>query len=331
MKAIVHERYGPPAVLELHEVRRPRIGAKDVLVLVRAAGVSYPDAVLTRGVPYAVRLVAGLHRPRHRVRGLEIAGTVVEVGANVTGLRPGDDVFGWCGRSGKTGGGFAEFARCPQDLLIRKPPAMSFEQAASLPTSGVTALQAVRDWACVRSGQRVLVNGASGGVGAFAVQIAAALGAHVTGVCSAANADFVRSIGAEAVIDYTHEDFTHGARRYDAVIDVAHFADRPLRDCLRVLTPRGALVPASNTRNRWIGGLSRVLRARLIAPFTSRRIRAPEMRRSRADLAALAALVSAGQVRAPVERTYRLAEVPEAIRRFEAGHTRGKIVITPAA
>ncbi len=202
MNAIVHHRYGvPPDVLALEEIDRPIVGDDGVLIRVHAAGVSYPDAIMTRGIPYIVRLVAGLRRPRHSVRGTEVAGTVTEVGARVADLRPGDEVFGWCGRSANSGG-FAEFARCPRSTLVRKPPAITFEQAASLPTSGVTVLQAVRDWARVQPGQKVLINGASGGVGTFAVQIAKALGAEVTGVCSSPNVDLVRSIGADAVIDY---------------------------------------------------------------------------------------------------------------------------------
>jgi NADPH:quinone reductase-like Zn-dependent oxidoreductase len=202
-------------------------------------------------------------------------------------------------------------------------------RAGRLPShERVTALQAVRDWARVRPGQKVLVNGASGGVGTFAVQIAKALGAEVTGVCSTTNVDLVRSIGADAVIDYTHEDFTRGTRRYDVILDFAHFAEHSLKDCRHALTPNGALIPASNTRNRWIGGLSRVMPARVMAPFVSQRIRAPEMAPNQADLVALTALVESGQVRPVIDRTYPLVEVPEAMRHFETGHTKGKIVVT---
>jgi NADPH:quinone reductase-like Zn-dependent oxidoreductase len=298
-----------------------------VLIRVHAAGVSYPDAVMTTGVPYLVRLVAGLRRPKHSVRGTDVAGTVSEVGARVADLRPGDEVFGWCGRSAE-GGGFAEYARCPRTMVVRKPSTVTVEQAASLPTSGVTALQAVRDWARVQSGQTVLINGASGGVGTFAVQIAKALGAEVTGVCSTRNLDLVRSLGADAVIDYTREDFTRGTRRYDVILDIPHFADHSLRNCRRVLTPKGTLVPSSNTRNRWIGGFSRVIPARLTAPFVSHRVRAPEMVSNQADLVALTELIESGKVIPVIDRTFPLAEVPEAIRYFDQGHTRGKIVIT---
>jgi NADPH:quinone reductase-like Zn-dependent oxidoreductase len=329
MKAIVQHRYGPPDVLAVEEIDRPVPGDGHVLVHVHAAGASYPDYVMTRGVPYVLRLFAGLRRPTQGVRGREVAGTVAEVGAKVSDLRARDEVFGWCGPRDHTGGGgFAEYACCPRDGVVRKPPTMSFAQAASLPTSGVTALQAVRDWARVQPGQKVLINGASGGVGTFAVQIAKALGAEVTGVCSTGNVDLVRSLGADAVVDYTREDFTRGGRRYDVILDFPHFADHSLSDCRRALTPEGTLVPASNTRNRWIGGFSRVLPARLMAPFVSQRMLAPEMSPSRADLVALAELVDSGKLTPVIDRSYPLVEVAEAMRYFERGHARGKVVIT---
>lgn len=256
-----------------------------------------------------------------------MAGTVTEVGAGVTGLRPGDEVFGWCGRA-VVGGGFAEYARCPGALVVKKPDAISFEQAAALPTSGVTALQAVRDWADVRPGQKVLINGASGGVGTFAVQIAKALGAEVCGVCGTENVDFVRSLGADEVIDYTRQDFTLTPARYDALLDFPHFASRSISACRRVLKPKGILLPASNTRNRWIGGFSRILPARVIGPFVSQRIRAPEMTQNAADLDTLIGLVESGRVTPVIDRTYPLVEVPEALRHFEQEHSRGRIVIT---
>lgn len=326
MRAVVQHRYGPPEVLALEEIHRPLIGDDDVLIRVQAAGVSYPDGVITSGVPYLLRLIAGLRRPRHGVRGTEVAGTVAAVGARVGDLRPGDAVFGWCGRSAD-GGGFAEYARAPRRLIVPKPATLSFEQAAALPVSGVTALQAVRDWAQVQPGQAVLINGAAGGVGTFAVQIAKALGAEVTGVCGTRNIDLVRSLGADAVIDYTREDFTQGTRRYDVILDVPHFATHSLAACRRVLAPQGTLVPASNTRNRWVGGFSRVLPARLLAPFVSQRLIAPEMAPNQADLVTLTELIEAGKVRPVIDRTYPLNEVPEAIRYLQQGHAHGKIVI----
>ena len=245
MEAIVQHRYGPPDVLALEETGKPVIGDDDVLIRVHAAGVSYPDGLLTRGVPYVLRLLAGLRRPKHGVRGTEVAGMVTEAGARVTDLRPGDEVFGWCGRAaGAGGGGFAEYARCPSDMVVRKPATISFEQAAAIATNGVTALQAVRDWARVQPGQHVLVNGAAGGVGTFAVQIAKALGAEATGVCSARNVELVRSLGADAVIDYTQEDFTRGARRFDVILDFPHYATHSLKDFRRALTPKGTIIPA---------------------------------------------------------------------------------------
>lgn len=326
MKAVVQHRYGPPSVLSLEDIDTPVVRDDDVLVRVHAAGVSYPDCVTSRGIPYVVRIVAGLRQPKDPVRGAEVAGTVTQVGANVNDLRRGDEVFGWCGGHG-TGGGFAEYARCPRDLIVRKPPTISFEQAACLPVSGVTALQAVRDWGKVRPGQRVLVNGASGGVGMFAVQIAKAFGAEVTGVCSTQNVDFVRFLGADAVIDYTKEDFTRGPHRYDAILDFPHYATTSLRACRRVLTPTGTLLPASNTRNRWIGGFSRVAPARLLNLFVSQSIRAPEMVPNGADLVALTDLVTEGKVTPVISRTYALVDTPEALRSFGEGHTRGKVVV----
>jgi NADPH:quinone reductase-like Zn-dependent oxidoreductase len=327
MKAIVQRRYGTPDVLALEEIERPAIGEDDVLIRVHAAGVSYPDGVFISGTPYVVRLIAGLRRPRHRVRGSEVAGTITEVGAKVADLRPGDDVFGWCGRAA-AGGGFAEYASAPRRLVVPKPVTVTFEQAAALPVSGVTALQAVRDWAQVRPGQSVLINGASGGVGTFAVQIAKALGAEVTAVCSTRNIDLVRSIGADAVIDYTRDDFTRGTKRFDVILDFPHFATHSLVEIRRVLMPRGTLIPASNTRNRWIGGFSRVLPARIMAPFVSQRIVAPEMSPNHVDLIALTELIATGKLKPVIDRMYPLIEVPEAMGYLQAGHAQGKVVIT---
>jgi NADPH:quinone reductase-like Zn-dependent oxidoreductase len=329
MKAIVQHRYGAPDVLALEETGIPAVSDGDVLIRVHAAGVSYPDGIMTRGIPYIVRLVAGLRCPRHPVRGTEVAGTIIQTGANVTDLRPGDEVFGWCGRAtAGGGGGFAEYARCPATMVARKPVTISFEQAAAIPTNGGTALQAVRDWAAVRPGQQVLVNGASGGVGSFAIQIAKAFGARVTGVCGTGNTGLVRALGADAVIDYTREDFTRGTGRYDVILDVPHLATHSLADLRRALTPQGILIPASNTPNRWIGGFSRILPARLIAPFVPGRISAPTMAPNQADLASLAELIECGKLTPVIDRTYPLEQVPEAIRHFGQGHTRGKIVIT---
>ncbi len=329
MKAIIQHRYGPPDVLVPEETAVPAIGDNDVRIRVHAAGVSYPDSLMTRGIPYVLRLLAGPRRPKRGIRGTEVAGTVTEIGARVADPRPGDEVFGWCGNAaGAGGGGFAEYARCSSDMVVRRPAAISLEQAAAIPTNGVTALQAVRDWARVRPGQHVLVNGAAGGVGTFAVQIAKALGAEVTGVCGTRNVDLVRSLGADAVIDYTQEDFTRGTGRFDVILDFPHYATHSLAALRRVLSPNGIIIPASNTRNRWIGGFSRIIPGRLTAPFLPGRVSAPTMAQNQADLLTVAGLIESGKVTPVIDRTYPLAEVPEAIAYFEQGHTRGKIVIT---
>ncbi len=328
VKAIVQRAYGDPGVFRLEEIAAPSIGDGDVLVAVRAAGLSYPDHVFTAGEPYLVRLMFGLRRPRQRVRGQEVAGIVSKVGSLVSDLAVGDAVFGWCAERHGGGGGFAEYARCRRAYVARKPDRMDDVQAASLPVSGVTALQAVRDWAEVKAGQRVLINGAAGGVGSFAVQIAKVLGAKVTGVCGPTAVELVHSLGADEVIDYSVQDFTRGARRYDAIIDLPHYATHRLGDLRRVLTPDGVLVASANTSNRWIGGFSRVAPARLLAPLVRQRIRSPELVHNEADLVALADLVVAGQVSPVIAATYPLASVADAMRRFEQGHTHGKIVIS---
>jgi NADPH:quinone reductase-like Zn-dependent oxidoreductase len=327
MRAVVQRAYGAPSVLGVADVAVPAIGAEDVLVRVHAAGLSYPDHVFTAGVPYVVRAMFGLRRPRQAIRGQEVSGIVSAVGSQVSDLEVDDAVFGWCADRHGGGGGFAEYARCRRAYVRLKPDGMAFTEAACLPVSGVTALQAVRDWAAVKPGQRVLINGAAGGVGSFAVQVAKTLGAEVTGVCGPQGVALVRSLGADAVIDYTVDDFTRGPRRYDAIVDLPHYAGHTLGELRRVLASDGVLVPASNTANRWLGGFSRVVPARLLAPFVSQRIRAPEMVPNEADLVALAELVTAGKVRPVIAGTYALADVPDAMRRFEQGHTHGKIVI----
>jgi len=325
MKAIVQQRYGSADVLAVEDIGTPAIGDDDVLVRVRAAGLNAGDGFIVRGVPYILRLVAGLRRPRHCVRGADIAGTVSKVGANITDLRRGDEVFGCCGDL-LTGGGLAEYARAPRDKVVRKPATITLEQAAAVPVAAVTALQALRDRADVQPGQRVLINGASGGVGLFAVQIAKALGAQVTGVCSTANTGLASSIGAETVIDYTREDFTRGTQRFDVIIDNA--SNHPLSHLLRVLTPRGTLVPNANTKGRWIGAYSRTIQGLVMAWFVPQRIRPFHAAVNHEDLTTLAELIDAGKVTPVIDRVYPLSEVPEAIRYLQQGHARGKIVIT---
>ena len=257
MKASVHHRYGPPDVLALEEIDKPVLGDDDVLIRGHAAGLNLADDVVMKGVPYIARLFAGLRQPKHGVRGIDLAGTVTEVGWKVTDLRPGDEVFGSCANL-YVAGAFAEYARAPRDKVVPKPATITFEQAAAIPTAACAALKALRDAAHVQPGQKVLINGASGGVGTFAVQIAKALGAQVTGVCSTRNTDLVRSIGADAVIDYTQEDFTRGTERFDVLLD--NVANHPLSHCRRALTPKGTLIPNANTSGRWLGGLSQILR-----------------------------------------------------------------------
>jgi NADPH:quinone reductase-like Zn-dependent oxidoreductase len=325
MKAIVQHRYGPPGVLALEETGTPAVGDDDVLIRVHAAGLNVGDTFIMRGVPYLLRLFAGLRQPRNAVRGADIAGTVSEAGANVTDLRPGDEVFGSCADL-IIGGAFAKYARAPRGKVVPKPATVTFEQAASVPVAAVTALQALRDKARVRPGQQVLINGASGGVGTFAVQIAKVLGAQVTGVCSTRNTGLVTSIGADAVIDYTRDDFTRGTRCFDVILD--NVANHPLSHCRRVLTPKGTLVPNANTRGRWIGGYGRTIKALVMARFVPQHIRPFLAAVNHDDLITLAGLTGSGKITPVIDRTYPLSQVPEAIRYLEEGHARGKIVIT---
>lgn len=319
MKAIVQDGYGSPDVLRLEDVERPVPGAGEVLVRVHAAGVNAGDWHLLRGVPYLVRLVFGLRRPRRRIPGMDIAGRVEAIGGDVEGLRPGDEVFGWCE------GAFAEYACLPADNLLGKPAGLSFEQAAAVGDSAFTALQAVRDRGSVGAGQRVLVSGASGGVGTFAVQIAKARGAHVTGVCSTRNLDMVREIGADEAIDYTREDFAAGDRRYDVMLDLV--GDRSLSDCRRALAPRGTYVLVGvRDLGRWLG-LGRQLRVLVSAPFVRQRMRAFIAKHTKDDLVALSELVEAGKLKPVIDRRYELSEAAEALRHQGGGHGRGKTVI----
>lgn len=320
MKAIVQDVYGPPEVLRIEEVDRPVPGRREVLVRVRAAAVDQGVWHLMAGMPYAVRAVTGLRRPRTRVRGMDVAGVVEAVGQDVTRFRPGDEVYGNCH------GSFAEYARAKESTLARKPRGLGFEQAATVPVSGCTALNAVRDSGQVTAGRRVLVLGASGGVGSFAVQVAKAYGAHVTGVCSTSKADLVRSLGADDVLDYAHEDPVDGSRRYDVILDIA--GNRPLSGLRRALTPRGTLVIVGGEGGGdWFGGNQRQLGALLLSPFVRHRLRPLGTQVRHRDLEALTELIEAGSVTPAVDRTYPLAEVPDAIRHLRSGRVRGKIAI----
>ncbi|MFD9082524.1 NAD(P)-dependent alcohol dehydrogenase [Streptomyces erythrochromogenes] len=321
MKAIVQDGYGSPEVLRLDEVDRPVPGRGEVLVRVHAAAVDQGVWHLMAGLPYALRPVFGLRAPRVRIPGMDLAGRVEAVGPDVTRVRPGDEVYGSCK------GSFAEYACAKEDSLALKPARLGFEEAAAVPVSAVTALKALRESGRVREGQSVLVLGASGGVGTYAVQLAKAFGAHVTGVCSTAKTDLVRSIGADEVVDYTREDPVDGSRRYDLILDIA--GNRPLSRLRRALTARGTLVIVGGEGGgRWIGGNERQLGALLLSPFVGQRLLPlAVMEQHHSDLEALTELIEAGAVTPVVDRTYPLAEVPEAIRHLRGGRVRGKIAI----
>jgi NADPH:quinone reductase-like Zn-dependent oxidoreductase len=324
MKAVVQDTYGSAAVLETRGIERPQITEEEVLVRVRAAGVNPGDWAIASGLPYVARPVYGLRKPKKVVRGTDVAGTVEAVGAGVRRFQPGDEVFGWCGG---LGGAFAEYAAASEDALAPKPANLTFEQAAAVPMAGLVALQALRDHGNVRAGQRVLINGASGGIGTFAVQIAKALGAEVTGVCSTRNVEMVRSIGADRVIDYTREDFTHKDQRYDFILD--NVANHSLSDLRRALTPTGTLVPnGGGFDNRWFANVGRVVGAHVLNRFVSHRLRPFLVSPNLEDLLVLKELIEAGKVTPVIDRTYSLSEVPDAIGYVGEGHARGKVVIT---
>ena len=326
MKAVRYHRYGGPDVLELQEVAMPAAGYGELLVRVRAASVNPLDWHFMRGAPYLVRMMAGLSRPKPSASrlGADMAGSVEAVGQDVTGFQPGDEVFGGLEERGT----LAEYISVRADaVVLQKPAGLTFEQAAAVPVAAFTALQALRDKGRVQPGQKVLVNGASGGVGTFAVQIAKALGAEVTGVCSTANVGMVASIGADQVVDYTREDFTRAERRYDLLIDIA--GSRSLAETRRVLVPKGVLVVVGGpNKGRWIGPFGRTIRMLLQSPAVSQRMVSFLAHQNRDDLAVLRQLLDAGKVTPVIDRTYPLTETAEAIRYLETGHARGKVVIT---
>ena len=320
MMAIAQRRYGQPDVLEYTAVDKPVVGDDHVLVRVHAAAVHPGDYFLMTGVPYVVRLAFGLRRPRNGVRGMDLAGRVEAVGRNVQGLEPGDEVFGW-----STTGTLAEYACAPADNFAPKPANLTVEQAAAIPISAFTALQALRDIAKVQPGQTVLVTGASGGVGTFAVQIAKAFGAEVTGVCSTRNVDLVRSLGADHVIDYTRTDFTRTGQRYEVILD--NVEAQSLSAARRALTPTGTLIPNNGKGGRWIGPLGRIVKARLRSLFTRQALRPFLSRENRDDLLALKELIEAGKVLPVIDRTYPLSQAAVALRYVGEGHTQGKVVV----
>jgi NADPH:quinone reductase-like Zn-dependent oxidoreductase len=321
MKAIVQDRYGSADVLELKDIDKPVIRENELLLQVRAAGAGPDVWHLMTGLPYPVRLALGLRAPKNPVRGRDVAGQVVAVGRDVTGFRVGDEVYGICE------GSFAEYASARADKCAPKPATLTFEQAAAVPISGVTALQALRDKGRVQQGQQVLIIGAGGGVGTFAVQLAKAFGAQVTGVCSTAKVDLVRSIGADNVVDYTSADFAAGIHRYDLIVDTA--GNRSLAHLRRALTPKGTLVIVGGEGGgRWLGGLDRLLRALVLSPMVGQKLGGLLATENRQDLEAMTELIEAGKVTPVVDRTYPLSEAAEAVRYLEQGHAAGKIIIT---
>jgi NADPH:quinone reductase-like Zn-dependent oxidoreductase len=327
MKAIVQGRYGAPErVLRLEEVDRPPVGDDDVLIRVRATSVNTPDWITVAGVPYILRLRSGLRRPRAPVRGTDLAGVVEAVGKNATDLQPGDEVFGssWAGALA-TVGTFAEFAVVPAAQLLRKPAGLTFEEAAASVMSGLTALLAMRDVGRVGSGTRVLINGASGGVGTFAVQIAKTLGAEVTGVSSTRNLELLRSLGADHVVDYTEEDFTRGERRYDVILDNV-MNHRPSATA-RVLTPTGTFIPNSvgNTGGLF-AGLPRMARAAVMGKGSTN-VQFVTLVVNRENLDALAALLESGAIKVVIEEVYPLNEAAHAVAHMLGHHARGKVAI----
>jgi NADPH:quinone reductase-like Zn-dependent oxidoreductase len=322
MKAIVQDEYGEAEdVLRLEEIDRPGIGDREVLLRVHAAGLDRGVWHLMAGLPYLVRIAGyGLRSPKNGIPGLDVAGRVEQVGGEVTTLKPGDEVYGIAD------GSFAEYACAREDKLSLRPENLTPERAAAVPVSALTALQGLRDHGKVRPGQKVLVIGASGGVGSFAVQIAKALGAEVTGVCSGSKVDLVRSLGADQVIDYTREDFTQGGERYDVILDIG--GNSPLSRLRSALTPKGRLViVGGEAGGRWLGGIDRQLRALALSPFVSHKLTTFVSSENSTDLKAVSELIESGKVTPVIDRTFPLGEVPDAIGYMQKGRARGKVVI----
>jgi len=321
MKAIVHHDYGPPDVLRIEEIDKPVPDDNQVLVRVRAASVNPLDWHFMRGEPYIMRMDEGLLKPKRIRLGVDMAGQVEAVGKNVTQFKPGDEVFG------DRFGAFAQYVCASERSLVSKPANVTFEEAAAVPVAAITALQGLRDKGKIQPGQRVLINGASGGVGTFAVQIAKSLGANVTGVCSTRNVQMVRSLGADAVIDYTKEDFTKLGQPYDLILDM--IGNHSLSECSRALTPKGIYVVVGNTdKGHWLGPLHGMLKAVAWSRFVTQDVGVLMADTNQEDLNVLRDLMQAGKMRSVIDRRYRLSDVPEAIRYLEEGHARGKVVIT---
>lgn len=320
MRAIVHDRYGSADTLELRDLGDPQVGTQSVRIRVCAAGVHRGDALEVEGVPYAARLSYGLTRPRRPVPGTDVAGVVETVGTAVTRLRPGDEVFGWAY------GAFAEHAVAATSRVVRKPANVTFEQAAATPTPAVAALQALRDVGGLSAGQHVLVIGASGGVGTFAVQIAKALGAEVTGVSSTRNIELVRSVGADHVVDYTRDDLARSRAHFDLVVDLA--GREPLSTARRLLRPHGRYVVVGGQNPRSLTGLGRFARAVALSPWVRQSLRPLFSKPNPADLESVAGWLAGGRVLPVIDAMYDLRDAPDAVRYIQTGHARGRVVIT---
>jgi NADPH:quinone reductase-like Zn-dependent oxidoreductase len=321
MKAIVYHGYGSPDVLRYEEIEDPTATNDEVLIRVCAASVNPYDWHFMRGTPYGVRVVAGLRKPTEKRLGADVAGQVEAVGRNITQFKPGDAVFGTCK------GAFAEYVCAPESALAMKPDNVTFEQAACVPIAAFTALQGLRDKGKLQPRQKVLINGASGGVGTFAVQIAKSFGADVTGVCSTRNVDIVRSIGADRVIDYTREDFTKSGQRYDLFFDC--IGQHSLSVCRRVLNDKGIYVGAGGPSDRWmIGPVARLIKSLVVSRFGSQKLGGLLAKANKKDLIILRELIQAGKVTPVIDRSYGSSEIPAAIRYLEEGHARGKVAIT---
>jgi NADPH:quinone reductase-like Zn-dependent oxidoreductase len=325
VKAIVRDTYGSADVLELTDIDKPEPGDDEVLLRVHAASVNPADWHILRGVPYIARMQFGLGKPKDRVLGCDVAGHIEAVGNNVTMLQPGEEVFGSPFMHGL--GAFAEWVCISEDLLAPKPANLSFEQVAAVPLAALTALQALRDQGRIEPGYKVLILGASGGVGTFAVQIAKSFDAEVSGVCSTRNLEMVRALGAEHVIDYTQEDFTHSGQKYDLIFQLAGTLSPS--ECRSALTSNGTLLISSGeSEGSWIGPLDRVIKALVLSPFVSQKMASFTVKPNREDLQLLKQFIEDGTITPVIDRTYPLAEVPEAIGYLEEGHAQGKVVIS---
>ena len=320
MKAIVYSSYGPPDVLRLEDIPKPAPGDDDVVMRVRASTVNPADWHFMRGTPYLIRLMSGLRKPKITQLGIDVAGEVEVVGRNVTQFKPGDHVFGWCH------GAFAEYAKIPASSIVTTPTGVTFEQAACVPVAAVTALQGLRNKGRIQPGQNVLINGGSGGVGTFAVQIAKSFGAAVTAVCSTRNVEMVRSIGADRVIDYTRESFTEGDQRYDLILDNA--GNHSLSEIRRVLRPKGRYVQVGGPdKGQWIGPMAAPLKALVFSGIASQKFVMFIAKGNRDDMTTVSDLIEAGKMTPVIDRRYGLSDVADAIRYLEEGHARGKVVI----